>query len=244
MINMAGDGNGYVGNLNLEPETSHTVSATVDLHDADEREWGFKMTPYFTRVNNYIDAARCGSAGCLTSNAANLTATTGFVYLQFVNQKADMYGVDISGKVLVGEGSYGSVTAKGLMNYVRGKNKTTNDNLYNIMPMNGHVALEHNLGGWTGTVDMEMVAAKKKVSQVRNEVATTGYALVNLHGTYQWNQIRFDVGISNLLDRFYSHPLSGAYFGQGKTMSGTDVPWGVSVPGMGRSIYTGVTIDL
>ena len=244
MINMAGDGNGYVGNLNLEPETSHTVSATVDLHDADEREWGFKMTPYFTRVNNYIDAARCGSAGCLTSNAANLTATTGFVYLQFVNQKADMYGVDISGKVLVGEGSYGSVTAKGLMNYVRGKNKTTNDNLYNIMPMNGHVALEHNLGGWTGTVDVEMVAAKKKVSQVRNEVATAGYALVNLHGTYQWNQVRIDVGISNLLDRFYSHPLSGAYFGQGKTMSGTDVPWGVSVPGMGRSIYTGVTIDL
>ena len=244
MVNLAGDGNGYVGNLNLTPETSHTVSATIDLHDADEKQWGFKMTPYFTHVNNYIDAARCGSAGCLASNAANLTATTGFVYLQFVNQKAEMYGVDISGEVLVSEGSYGSVTAKGLMNYVRGKNKTTGDNLYNIMPMNGHAALEHNLGGWTGTVDVEMVVAKKKVSQVRNEMTTAGYALVNLHGTYKWNQVRFDVGVSNLLDRFYNHPLSGAYLGQGKTMSGTILPWGVPVPGMGRSIYTGVTIDL
>jgi len=91
---------------------------------------------------------------------------------------------------------------------------------------------------------VEMVGAKKKVSQVRNEMTTAGYALVNLHGTYQWNQIRFDVGVNNLLDRFYNHPLGGAYLGQGMTMSATAVPWGVPVPGMGRSIYTGITVDL
>jgi len=244
MVNMAGDGNGYVGNLNLKPETSHTVSATIDLHDADETQWGFKMTPYYTYVNNYIGAERCGSAGCLTSNAANLTATTGFVYLQFVNQSAEMYGVDISGQVLVGEGSYGTVTAKGLLNYVRGKNKTTGDNLYNMMPLNGRVGLEHHMGGWTGNVEVEMVAAKKKVSQVRNEMTTAAYSLVNLQGSYQWKQVRFDVGVSNLFDEFYNHPLGGAYLGQGKTMAGTAVPWGVPVPGMGRSIYTGITIDL
>jgi len=243
MVNLAGDGNGYVGNLNLKPETSHTVSTTIDLHAADEKQWGFKMTPYYTRVTNYIDAARCSSANA-NCGAANQTATTGFVYLQFVNQKAEMYGVDVSGDFIVSEGSYGSVTAKGLMNYVRGKNKTTGDNLYNIMPMNGHVALEHNLGGWTGTVDVEMVAAKKNVSQVRNELVTGGYTLVNLHGTYKWNQVRFDIGVSNLLDRLYNHPLGGAYLGQGMTMSATAVPWGVPVPGMGRSIYTGLTIDL
>jgi len=243
MVNLAGDGNGYVGNLNLKPETSHTVSATVDLHDADESQWGFKMTPYYTQVNDYVDAARCSSAN-MNCGMMNQTATNAFVYLQFVNQKAEMYGVDLSGELLVGEGRYGSFTAKGLMNYVRGKNKTTGDNLYNIMPVNGHVALEHNLGGWTGTVDVEMVGAKKKVSQTRNEMMTAGYALVNLHGTYQWDQVRFDVGVSNLLDRFYNHPLGGAYLGQGMTMSATAVPWGVPVPGMGRSIYAGVTIDL
>ena len=243
MVNLAGDGNGYVGNLNLKPETSHTVSATVDLHDADEKQWGFKMTPYYTYVKDYVDAARCSSANA-NCGAANQTATNAFVYLQFVNQKAEMYGVDLSGDVLVSEGSYGSITAKGMMNYVRGKNKTTGDNLYNMMPINGHVIVEHNKGDWTGSVDVEMVGAKKKVSQERNEVATSGYALVNLHGSYQWNQVRFDVGVSNLMDRFYNHPLGGAYLGQGATMSATAVPWGVPVPGMGRSIYTGVTIDL
>lgn len=242
MVNMAGDGNGYVGNLNLKPETAHTVSATVDLHDAEKKRWGVKATPYYTYVKDYIDAARCSSSNT-NCGAANQTATNAFVYLQFVNQSAHMYGVDLSGDLLVSEGSYGSITTKGLMNYVRGKNKTTNDNLYNIMPLNGHVIVEHNLGGWTSSIDVEMVAAKKKVSAVRNEMTTAGYSLVNLHSTYQWNQVRFDLGVSNLFDRFYNHPLGGAYLGQGATM-GTAIPWGTRVPGMGRSIYTGVTVDL
>jgi iron complex outermembrane receptor protein len=40
MINMAGDGNGYVGNLNLKPEVAHTLSATADWHDAEQERWG------------------------------------------------------------------------------------------------------------------------------------------------------------------------------------------------------------
>jgi iron complex outermembrane receptor protein len=30
--------------------------------------------------------------------------------------------------------------------------------------------------------------------------------------------------------------------GQGRTMAGTAVPWGVRVPGMGRSFNVGVTV--
>jgi len=242
MVNLAGDGNGYVGNLNLNPETSHTISATVDLHDADKKQWGMKVSPYYTYIKDHVDAARCSSANA-NCGAVNQTATNAFVYLQFVNQSAQMYGVDISGDVLVSESSNGKVTAKGLMNYVRGKNKVTKENLYNIMPLNGHMGLEYALGGWTSSVDVEMVAAKKKISRVRNEMVTGGYTLANLHITYQWDQFRFDAGASNLFDRFYNHPLGGAYLGQGATMS-TTIPWGVAVPGMGRSIYAGVTIDL
>lgn len=242
MVNLAGDGNGYVGNLHLKPETSHSVSATLDLHDADRKQWGVKLSPYYTYISDRVDAARCSSANA-NCNAANQTAGNAFVYLQFVNQSAHMYGVDISGDLLVSESSYGSVSAKGLMNYVRGKNNVTGENLYNIMPLNGHAGLEHTLGGWTSSLDVEMVAAKKDVSKVRNEMLTGGYTLVSLHSTYQWNRFRFDVGASNLLDRFYSHPLGGAYLGQGATM-GTAVPWGIPVPGMGRSFYSGLTVDL
>jgi iron complex outermembrane receptor protein len=49
-----------------------------------------------------------------------------------------------------------------------------------------------------------------------------------------------DFGIENVFDKLYRHPLGGAYTGQGATMSPTDVAWGVTVPGMGRSFYTGI----
>ncbi|MCW8957073.1 MAG: TonB-dependent receptor, partial [Gammaproteobacteria bacterium] len=95
---------------------------------------------------------------------------------------------------------------------------------------------------WTNTAELELVDAKTDVSQERNELTTAGYGLLHLRSSYQWKQLRVDFGIENVLDRFYNHPLGGAYLGQGKTMSGTDVDWGVAVPGMGRSLYAGVNV--
>ena len=34
-------------------------------------------------------------------------------------------------------------------------------------------------------------------------------------------------------------PLGGAYVGQGSSMMLNTVPWGVAVPGHGRSVYVG-----
>lgn len=242
MINMAGDGNGYVGNLDLKPEVAHTVSATADWHDANRATWGLKVTPYFTYVDNYIDAERCSSGGA-SCTAANLTRTDGFVYLRFVNESARLYGVDVAGHMLLGTTqAMGVFAGKGSLSYVRGKNPTTGDNLYNMMPLNARLALEQKQGNWTNTVELELVADKDKVSATRNEVETAGYGLLHLRSSYEWKQLRFDVGVENVFDRFYNHPLGGAYLGQGKTMSGTDVAWGTLVPGVGRSIYAGVTV--
>jgi len=244
MINWAGDGNGYVGNLELEPEVAHTVSATFDWHDAAQEKWGFTVTPYYSYIEDYIDAKRCGSSLMPTGslcNPANLTATDQFVYLQFVNQSAQMYGVDISGHFTLAEDDrYGNFTATGLVNYVRGKNETTGDNLYNIMPLNAKLAVVQRLNNWTNTVEVDLVDEKSDVSQVRNELETGSYALLNLRSSYEWKQLRIDFGIENVFDKFYNHPLGGAYLGQGKTMSATGVAWGTPVPGMGRSLYAGV----
>ena len=243
MVNWAGDGNGYVGNLDLDPEIAHTVSATFDWHDAAQEKWGLQLTPYYTHTDDYIDAARCsGDSGpgavCTT---ANLTATDAFVYLQFVNEAARIYGIDVSGHFPLAENTpYGSFTASGMLNYIRGKNDDTDDNLYNIMPLNAKLAVVHHLKNWTNTVELELVDEKDEVSWERNELETSGYGLVHLRSSYEWKQVRVDVGVENLLDKFYDDPLGGAYLGQGKTMSRNDVDWGVSVPGMGRSVYTGV----
>ncbi len=241
MNNFFGDGNGYVGNLNLKPEVAHTFSATAEWHDAAKEQSELKVTPYYTYVTDYIDAQRCGTVNC--GGTTNLTATTGFVNLQYVNQSAQLYGIDVSGHLPLAKTSiYGNFTATGVLSYTRGENLTTGDNLYNIMPLNTKLAVVERLGSWTNTAEVQLVAAKTEVSQARDEVQTGGYSLFNLRSSYEWNKkTRFDIGVENLFNKFYSLPLGGAYVGQGMTMmqSGMGAPaWGVQVPGMGISIYT------
>lgn len=243
MINWTGDGNGYVGNLDLEPEIAHTVSATFDWHDAADERWGLSLTPYYTYVDDYIDVRRCASANS-NCGAGNQSATNAYVYLQFVNQEAHLYGLDLAGHLPLAEGTrFGDFTARGLLNYVRGENETTDDNLFGIMPINAKLAVEQRYGGWTNSLEMELVGDKDDVSTVRNELETESYGLLHLRASYEWDRVRVDFGVENLFDEEYNHPLGGAYLGQGKTMSGTGVAWGTPVPGMGRSLYAGVNVQ-
>jgi iron complex outermembrane receptor protein len=55
--------------------------------------------------------------------------------------------------------------------------------------------------------------------------------------------VRLDFGVENLTDKFYYLPTGGAYTGQGITMGINSIPWGVAVPGIGRSFYTGVNVS-
>ena len=242
MVNMAGDGNGYVGNLELEPEIAHTVSASFNWHDAAQSKWGFTVSPYYTHVKDYIDAERCDTGGNACT-VANMTAEEAFVYLKFVNQKATLYGIDLAGHYALAEGgSYGDLSLKGQLSYVKGENDTTGDNLYNMMPLNMTLSLEQRKGGWQNVAEVEWVSEKQDVSATRNEMTTDSYSLLHLRSSYTWKQVRFDVGVENVFDELYNHPQGGAYFGEGKTMSGDGVEWGTPVPGPGRSIYAGVNI--
>ncbi len=237
MNNWFGDGNGYVGNLNLKPEVARTLSGSASWHDADDKGFEVKVSPYYTRVQNYIDAVRCPvDMRSMACTAANLTAT-GFVNLQFVNQTARLYGADIFARIpLAAGGEYGSFNFNGVLNYVNGKNLTTGDNLYHIMPLNMKLAVEQHWGNWTNSLEAQLVSAKTSVQVVRNELRTGGYSLFNLRGAYEWKQMRVDVGVENLFNKFYADPLGGSYLGQRPMVYGT------AVPGMGRSINAGVTV--
>lgn len=51
------------------------------------------------------------------------------------------------------------------------------------------------------------------------------------------------LGVDNLLDKLYELPLGSAYVGQGRTMSMNGVPWGATVPGMGRSVHVAASYE-
>ena len=244
MNNFAGDGNGYVGNANLKPEKAHTLSATLDLHAADRR-FELKATPYYTLVTDYIDAVRCGSAGmggCPAPAANPNTVKNQFVRLQYANQSARLYGIDLSGRMPLADTAVGDFGLKGLLNYTKGENRDTGDALYNIMPLNLKLALTHQSGGWNNAVEFVAARGKHDTSAVRNEIETAGYSLTHLRSSYTWKNARFDIGVENLFDKFYYLPTGGAYTGQGATMGINSIPWGIAVPGMGRSLYAGFNL--
>jgi iron complex outermembrane receptor protein len=148
--------------------------------------------------------------------------------------------------VALGKSAWGEWGLAAVASLARGRNLETGDNLYNILPANATVTLTHRLAGWSNALEVAMAAAKEDVSAVRNEVATAGYALVNLRLSHSWRNVRLDLGVENVFDRLYALPLGGAYLGQGTTMTASPVGsvprWGTAVPGMGRSIHAGMTV--
>lgn len=173
MNNWVGDGNGYVGNLNLKPETAHTVSVMGEWHDANHEKWNLRVSPYYTYVQDYIDAV----------SLALPTRSDGFANLSLTNQSARLYGADISGRMMLGSVEHmGSFKASGVISYVDGKNKTTNDDLYNIMPLNTKFSLEQKLGAWTNVAEVKLISEKDNVQAVRNEIKTP--SLINFTTTH------------------------------------------------------------
>ncbi|NOT71245.1 MAG: TonB-dependent receptor plug domain-containing protein [Hyphomicrobium sp.] len=238
MIGWFGDGNGYTGNLDLDSETAHTVSLTAGWHDRKNGDWNFKVTPYYTYVQDYIGVRKLGNSMG--------TAHAGFVNLQFANHDAELYGVNISGSMpLAVSPAFGRFALTGVAGYVHGENADTGVSLYHMMPLNGRLSLTHALGGWTSAIELDLVGGKRNVDTTRNELETAGYALVNLRTAYDTGGVRFDLGVENLFDTYFEHPLGGHYI---EPTMGNRLPSlggrqdKDNVPGVGRSLYAGVTV--
>ena len=68
MANWFGDGNGYVGDVNLDKETAHTFAYAAVFHDADKQLWNVHFKPYLTYIDDYIDAVSYTSRAGRFSN--------------------------------------------------------------------------------------------------------------------------------------------------------------------------------
>lgn len=216
-----GDLNGYVGDPDLDPEVAHTVSMTAGWSSGARKEWEFKVTPYYTYVEDYIGVRLLSSAGDTR-------------FLQFANHDAELYGVNFSGSLLLAESTaFGRFALTGSGGYVHGENADTGVSLYHMMPLHGTLALTHTLGGWTSAIELYGVAGKHNVDTVRNEMKTAGYALVNLSTSYAWERFRLDLGVTNVFDTYFEDPLGGHY---------VHAPSRDNVPGMGRSFNAGLTM--
>ncbi|MGZ8246413.1 TonB-dependent receptor [Methylomagnum sp.] len=267
MINWMGDGNGYQGNLDLQPETAYNFSFTASFHDPEQKIWSASVSPYYTHIVDYI----WGRAETIQND--------GFRSMHFVNiPYADLYGVDASGRYnIVPASDLGGFALRASLAYVRGVGQdggrgracpyASNGgydpcvyegwsreglqapdkvNLYHMMPLHGTLTLEHTLetewGKFNSALGLDLVARKTAVAKTYNEPETPGYALLNLRTGYQYKTLKLELGVDNLLDKDYFHPLGGVYIYAAKPRkySPTDLP---AVPAMGRSVFVSVNLE-
>ena len=231
MNNLVGDGNGYVGNADLAPEKAHTMSAS--LHWQNSRQSELSANLYYTHIDDFIDAV-----------AANtMWMPDQFNVLRYENQSARIYGVDINGTWHISHGNTGHWQLDGSFSLIDSENNDTGSGVFQVIPMQSTLRLSHKLNGWHSSLEWQLVAQKDEVSVIRNEVATAGYGLLNLQVSHNWENIRVDAGVDNLLDKFYFNPTGGSYTGQGMTMSLNGIESGIAVPGMGRAFYIATNVS-
>jgi len=225
-----GDGNGYLGNLALQPQTANTVSLSLRWHSPDQA-WAFRLRPHYSYIEHYIGAQRCSPSLGGACTPANLTATNGFVYLQFQNQRAAIYGVDFWGRApLPMARGWGDWHMEASGAYLRGENLSLRTPLYEIPPPTLRLALIQSWGAFENRIEETLVASKDRVDPIRNEVRTGGYALLDVATEYRKGPWRASLRLQNLLNRLYFDPLGGVYLGQ-RPFS-PDRP----MPGPGRSV--------
>lgn len=255
MIGWYGDSNGYVGDIDLKPEVAHTLSVTAAWHDRQNQDWQLKVTPYFTYVEDYIGVIKTRD-NCPNNTAGHCnflpTGDHTNANLKFSNHDAILYGLNLSGsKLLANTVDYGRFTFTGLVSYVHGENAETGDPLYHMMPLNARLALQHKLGHWTNSIELDLVGDKDLVDPVRKELPSAGYALVNLRSSYERDNLRVDFGVENVFNQKYDLPLGGVDIGTQPTYRHTEnggwvYPDGAypvgNVAGMGRSFYAGLTL--
>ncbi len=231
MNNTVGDGNGYVGNANLSAETAYSLSASL-IWKPQGNVAQITLSPYFTYVEDYIDTV-----------AANTQWQPGqFNVLSYENQTARLYGIDISAGYRYETHSLGNIDITSSVSFSHTENTETGSSLYQTLPFYGNLTVRHTSGPWETELNWEFAAAKTDISEIRNEVKTAGYGILGLQTGYVSTQFRIDIGVKNLLDKFYFDPTAGTYTGQGMTMALNGIPFGIAVPGMGRNAFVSSTV--
>lgn len=209
------DGRTYLGNLALDSETSYQLAFTADYHG---EKWQVKATPFYNIVHDYIQGVPI----------ARLAA--GQPVLQYQNvSRADLYGIDGSFRYTFTE-DFG---IRGVVSYVRGVNRSNDDNLYRIAPLHGMLAFDGRMLGWKNTLELVLAAEQNKTAAYNGEPATSGYALLNYRlGRDFASGLGLEVGVENITNERYADHLGGL-----NRVPGSDVGLGQRIPGAGRFLY-------
>ncbi len=204
MIGWFNDGNYYVGSVGLTPETANTISGTAALRGGSAKAWEVKLTPYYTRIRDFIDVDTLDT---------RMYGMSTFAQLRFANHDAQIYGMDFSGNgALWDNQTLGHARISTVGGWLHGDRLDTHAGLYQMMPVNVRITFDEAVKAISGGVGIVAVDHKAHVDPHRMEQPTPGYALVNIHAAWKSTHLEASGGVDNLSNRNYELPLGGINF--------------------------------
>lgn len=194
------DGNLYVGDLTLDPETAHQFELGMNW-EAERARFAPRM--FYHHIDDYIQGTPARDPIVNAVATANGDATP----LAFSNVDAELYGVDADWGVQLHERWF----LDGVVSWVRGERRDINDDLFRIAPLNTVIDLSYRSTRWSVTAESVFYAAQEAVSATNGEAASPGYGLLNLYGQYDFPRhgMTVSAGLENLLDKTYRPHLNG-----------------------------------
>ena len=154
MIGWFGDGNYYVGNVALKPETAHTVSGTARWRGRGASAWELKLTPYLTEIQNYVDVDTLATTTYGMSTFAQLDSP--------ITTRGSMAAISMAAATLWTGGRLGQGKIRGVGAWLHGERIDSSTPLYQMMPLNARVDLEEEVKGLTAGVGVEAVDRKSE----------------------------------------------------------------------------------
>ena len=227
-----GDGNNYVGNPDLQPETSDQFELGFDWTNGNA--W---VSPrfYIRDVDDYIQGVPATHMAVIgVSRNANGDPTP----LMFANTEAEFRGFDLSFGFAINE----SWRVEGMASRVNAERGDIADHLYRINPDNGRVSLFYETGNFTARIEQAVVLEQDRISRTNthdpmnpknNAGPTDGYNLTNIYLNWLTDQgVTFTLGAENLFDTNYSDHLTGF-----NRVMNSVVPVGSRMYGQGLNLF-------
>lgn len=220
------DGNIYVGDLTLDPETAWIAEAGFDYR---YDKFYARPTVYVRQVDDYIQGVPFDdTVGVPDTMQEMIAAMNGDpTPLRFANVEARLTGADVD----FGIDLPGAFRLDGVASYVKGERRDIDDALYRIAPFSLTAGITYEQTDWSATFEARGVSEQDEISVTNSEAETPGYAVFNLYGEWAVRDgVFLSLGIENLLDHTYRDHLSGY-----NRNSASDVSVGTRLPGVGRS---------
>lgn len=216
------DGRNYIGNLDLTHETANKVDFSAYIRG---NNWVFIPSVYYSDIDNYI-------IGMPSENlAANMIAMMQQVQAPLVweNQDARLSGFDLSYKYQFSD----NLNFKLVSQYVRGKQiGEIEQSLYRLAPFTTSLTVNYQFKSYEFNLISRLVSAQNKIASIQNETSTSGYGLLDLHMSYEFNRdLRATFIVENLFDKTYANHLAGF-----NRVGQSDLPIGEKVLGVGRNV--------